>query len=227
MLTLDLKPLVALKGEQKVVPYLVAHGMTVSRARMVEGGDKVRMMRDDTVRELCEILDCMPNDLFRWNGASEHRLAVLNRAPLRRLEDVMMGKDHADLAMIWAELQARDSEKVAQPRVRGGRVWLNVRRLMEMRSVSHPAKTLQRFGFSEMVARKLTDIARRDGDTYLKMPLLIRLCEKLDCFPNDLYDFEGPQGHVLDGLRKTPLERIADLLKRMTAEEARRLLGNQ
>jgi DNA-binding Xre family transcriptional regulator len=225
MLVMDLKPLVAMKGEKRVVVFLVRNGMSRARANMVASGRKMRMMRDDTVRELCEILEVMPNDLFSWTGAADHHLAALNKAPLRELEHVLMGKSGEELEQMWKELTERVADREPKQVVRGGRVWLNVRRMMEQRSSAHPAQTLQRFGFSEMVSRTLTDVKRLDGQTYLKMPMLTKLCERLKCLPNDLYDFNGPEGHVLDGLRKRPVEGLDALVKRMTAEEVRRLLG--
>jgi DNA-binding Xre family transcriptional regulator len=225
MLTLEIKHLVALRGGRKVVPFLVKSGMPRARARMVEKGSNIKMLRDDTVRELCEALDCMPNDLFAWRGPAEHWLSELNAAPLRRLEDVFLHTSHAELEKLWAELLERDAMREEKVAVKGGRVWLNVRRLMEMRSASRPALTLQRLGMKEMVARNVTELARKDGQMAVKMPVLTWLCMHLGCYPNDLYDFVGPQGHVLDGLRKTPIADLTELIERMTPEEARRLLG--
>lgn len=222
---MDIEHLAVLRGEKRLVPLLIRHGMPRARARQVEQGSKMRMMRDDTVRELCEILRCMPNDLFRWTGAETDPLSVLNKAPFRKLGDVLYGRSAVELERLWAEFRERDAVREVKEPVRGGRVWLNVRRLLEMRSTDHPARTLMALGFTETVARNLTDERRRDGQAYMKMPLLTKLCKALDCLPNDLYDFEGPEGHVLDGLRKTPVEGLDALMKRMTPEEIRMLLG--
>jgi len=221
MLVLDIAYLAVLKGEKYLVPFLVRKGMSLSRAKQLAHGGKVRMLRDDTVRELCEILECMPNALFNWTGASDHRLGQLKQAPAIRLQAVLVEKSEAEIAQLWKDVLEREPRKL----VRGGVVWLNVRRMMELRSAEISYKTLQRYGFSEMVARTLTDVKRRDGRVYLKMQMLTRLCEKLGCEPNDLYDFAGPEGHVLDGLRKTHVAGLDALIKRMTPEEVRRLLG--
>jgi len=225
MLVLDIEHLARRKGEMRLVPFLVRSGMSLSRAKQVASGKKMRMLRDDTVRELCEIMECMPNDLFTWTGALKHPLARLRKSPVRRLQDVLIGKSAEELEVLWKEMEALDAERQPKEVVRGGTVWLNVRRLMEMRSAELPYRTLQRMGFSVMVARTLTGEERKDGQKYVKMRLLTLLCEKLAVEPNDLYDFTGPEGHVLDGLRKPAVKGLDELMKRMTPEEVRKLLG--
>ena len=50
MLVLDIAYLAALKDEKYLVPFLGWNGMSLSRAKQLAHGGKVRLLRDDSVR---------------------------------------------------------------------------------------------------------------------------------------------------------------------------------
>jgi DNA-binding Xre family transcriptional regulator len=92
---------------------------------------------------------------------------------------------------------------------------------MELEQVSKVHKELQRKGFTHNEAQKLLSDDRKS----IKLSMLARVCVAFKCLPNDVYDFEGPEGHVLFPLRKAPVVNVRERLGKLSEAELRRVLG--
>jgi DNA-binding Xre family transcriptional regulator len=199
MIYIDLFPIVELRGGAKVTSYLVQKGFTYGEARTLMHGKKLVQVRDVTVFRLCEALQCTPSDLFGWSGADTDALAVLNTRRPKPIYALMEGLNYEERVAFWKKLEALSLEHPKKPEVLGGKLLLNVRRLVRFETLKSPLQELQRRGLTEMEARAVLS----DWRAGLRMGVLTKLCRAFACLPDDLYAFTGPEGHVLSGLRRT------------------------
>ena len=103
-------------------------------------------------------------------------------------------------------------EEVPMTRMHGGRMFINVRRLLEQRGVKKLHRELKWMGFTHGEAAGLLS----DKRVAIKLPLLTKVCVAFKCMPNDIYDFAGPEGHVLNAVRKAPVVAIDARLAGLT-----------
>lgn len=207
MVEMDLLPMVRLNGGTRVTSYLVEHGFTYGEARKLSRGDTLVQIRDRTVQHLCEALRCTPSDLFCWRGKETDALAVLNRRRPKPLHALLEGKTEVERMALWQKVTEWNATHTPQPRVVGGRLKLDVQRLVWLRTSRSPWKELQDMGLTEMEAR---GVLRADRYA-LRMKVLTKLCEGFGCLPDDLFSFEGPEGHVLSGLQRSELLDVSSL----------------
>jgi len=221
MLLLELREQVWLRGEEHLQAFLQRRGMTAREAQTLSRPQKMNQVRDTLVQRLCEGLVCMPNDLFRWYGDMGHALAALNVPLPMNVPFALKNVPYARLEEVLHQL-AQEEEQSSKPSiVHGGRLFINVRRLMELEQVSRVHKELQWKGFTHNEAQKLLSDDRKS----IKLSMLARVCVAFKCLPNDVYDFEGPEGHVLSPLRKAPVVNVRERLGKLSEAELRRVLG--
>lgn len=216
-----LQYLLWIRGTEHPQAYLIKQGFSAREARTLVNGNKIAQMRDSVLQRLCEVLLCTPNDVFRWYGPKDHWLMALNRGGDKAIATVFReAKTEKEAQELLAKaLEALEAEKPVQ-RVHGGRLFLNVERLLRERQVKKLNRELVRMGFTWMEAQRLLSPDRKA----FKMSMLTRLCEAFQCLPNDLFDFDGPQGHVLEAVRKEPVEQLDERLSNLTEEQVRRVL---
>lgn len=195
--------------------------MTAREAQTLSRPQKMNQVRDTLVQRLCEGLVCMPNDLFRWHGDMGHALAALNVPLPMNVPDALKNVPYARLEEVLHQLAQEEQQSSKPSVVHGGRLFINVRRLMELEQVSKVHKELQRKGFTHNEAQKLLSDDRKS----IKLSMLARVCMAFKCLPNDVYDFEGPEGHVLSPLRKAPVVNVRERLGKLSEAELRRVLG--
>lgn len=216
-----LNDLLRTKGAEHPQAYLIGLGFTAREARTLIHGDKVEQMRDSMLQRICEHLLCTPNDVFRWYGPKDHLLMALNRSSASRVADVMkQAKSAAESKRMLEKALEALAEEEPQLKMHGGRLFLNVERLLRQRQVKKMNRELVRMGFTAMEAQRLLSPER----VAFKMKMLKRLCEAFRCLPNELFDFEGPEGHVLNAVRKEEMPMLDERLKGLTEEQVRRVV---
>jgi|GEM_PF-1334115 len=221
MLQLDVRDLARMRGEEYLQAFLQRNGFTVRESRTLSNPAKIQLVRESTVQRLCELFGCLPNDLFRWRGNGDHVLAVLNVAPIENMQIMLWGLSK-DMLEKMVEVLAQETKRAnVAPVVKGGRLFLNVRRLMELRQEEKPLRALKRMGFTQNEAVKLLGDDRKS----FNVSMLMRVCTAFKCLPNDVFDFEGPEGHVLDAVRKGQVVDLYEQLRRLGPTELRRVLN--
>lgn len=220
MLRLDLASIARQTGLKSVAVFLRGKGFSEKQTRTLSKPTTAQLIRDRTLQRLCEAFVCTPNDLFRWHGDRESHLLGLNM-----VSSVPAASSLGELSQEKVELLLAEVEKLSiEPRtdepMPEGRLFLNVKRMVEQRQARSEVKFLQMKGFTESEARKLLDPERKA----VKMSMLTRLCNAFMCLPNDLYDWEGSEEHPLNALRKEPAVDLNALLLRLPPDEVRRIL---
>lgn len=221
MLEVNVNSVAWMNGSEHVQAFLMERGLTAREARTLTHPKKMRQVRDSLLQRLCEGLLCTPNDVFRWTGPKESLLSGLNTgtatALVHQLKAMREPKDAERL--LEKALKVLEEEPEVK-RMHGGRLFINVRRLLEQRGVKKLHRELKRMGFTHGEAAGLLSERRRS----IKLKLLKRLCEAFHCLPNELYDFEGPEGHVLEAVRKAPVVSLDARLKGLSEAQLRRVL---
>lgn len=212
MLQLQLSSLIAAKGFSHHQSFLRHNGFSHREARTLTDKRKKRLLKDSVIQRLCEALLCQPNDLFTWNGDPDSTLAVLNVAPSVAMADRLAGKPQHEVQQIITELQKQLQTKPLPEVVNQGRLFLNVRRLVEQRQQPHPQRFLERNGFTQSEAYTLIGSETR---TSVKLAMLTRLCLFFNCLPNDLFDWDGPENHFLSVLQKDPPVNLKGILLKL------------
>lgn len=222
MLKLDLTPLIHAKGFTQSQAFLRKHGFTAREARTLMNEKSVRLIRDSMIQRLCETFLCEPNDLMSWTDKQNDLFQRLNIGTVPPLHDLMKGKSQAEVQLLLEQLKL---ELKAKPPISSngkGRLFMNVRRLIEERQQPHPQRFLELNGFTKMEANKLLDPKR----TSIRMKMLSRLCVFFDCLPNELFDWDGSEEHFLNALRKDPVVDLKVAFDRLPSNVVRRLLGS-
>lgn len=218
---LDIWPVVALRSSGSGRAYLQRMGFTAREARGLLSQIKPVQVRDSMVQRLCETLVCEPNDLMRWTGAATDALAKLNQPLPTSLPDQLQWIAQQQAEKLLAERMEKMKEATKVGTGIKGTLRLDVGHLLSMRQERLPLRYLQRLGFSKMEAQTLLS----DQRMAVRMSLLTRLCQALKCMPNDLYRWDGPEGHVLSPLRRGPVPDAAALMRGVPLSELRRVLG--
>lgn len=97
----------------------------------------------------------------------------------------------------------------------------NPRRMFGLRGIERPNNFLVRNGFTAMIASRLLAA----GLANVKVSNVGRLCELLNCTPNDLFEWRHPantslpENHALKALIRQEARPLADLLKDVPAEK--------
>jgi hypothetical protein len=98
----------------------------------------------------------------------------------------------------------------------------NPRRIFGLRGIERPNHFLVKNGYTSMIASRLL----APGLSSLKINSIGRLCELLNCTPNDLFDWKPqpgtpvPENHALRSLvRDESLRSFNELLKDLPAEK--------
>jgi len=221
MLKLSLTPLIRAKGFMHSQSFLRQHGFTNREARTLMSSTGIRLMKDSTVQRLCEALVCNPNDLFMWTGGKEHICAGLNVEVSASLSLMLHGKTEREVELLTEKWQQGIGEEVFVNVQAEGRLFLNVRRLVELRQQPYPQRYLKLNGFSRMEANKLLDAKRLS----VRLDMLTRLCTFFQCLPNDLYDWDGAEAHFLNGLKKVPAVNLSKVLSQLPPKVVTRVLG--
>lgn len=220
MLKLNLTPLIQAKGFTKSQAFLRKHGFTAREARTLMSKKGVLLIRDSTIQRLCETFMCEPNDLFAWTDKEHNRLKRLNVGPLSSLQDLAKGKSEEEIRLLMERLKQELENKPSLLLNGKGRLFVNVRRLIELRQEPYPQRFLEMNGFTKTEANKLLDPKR----TSIRMKMLSRLCVFFDCDPNQLFDWEGSDEHFLNDLRKEPAVDMRAAFDRLPPTVLRRLL---
>lgn len=201
--------------------FLMTRGLTAREARTVSRPERMRQVRYRLLQRLCEGLLCTPNDVFRWTGATGSHLEALNRPGVPNLAEQLRGvEDLNELQRLIDVARAALENEPVTPRVHDGRLFMNVRRFMELRSGDHMQKGLIAMGFSKGEASGLLS----DDQKAFKLPMLTRVCVAFRCLPNDVLDFEGPERHVLAELKKPPVRPVPPLTEGLSEAQLRRVL---
>lgn len=221
MLELNVERLVRMHGADYPQTFLVGRGLSAREARTVWHPKEIKQVRDSLLQRLCEGLLCTPNDVFVWRGGTDSILSGLNKGPVQSLADrLLREQDPKEVErLVQQALKVLEEEPVVR-RIHGGRLRLNVRRLLEQKGVKRLHHELMQMGFSHGEAAGLLGDRRQA----IKLPLLARVCEAFHCLPNDVYDFEGPEGHVLGALQKEPVVKLDARLEGLTEAQLRRVL---
>lgn len=95
MLTIDLRPLMNIRGIQFPYKFLVKLGFPAQTASNWANGS-VGYIRPAQLEKLCVALNCTPNDLMQWHAMPNSVLATDH--PLRKLERTKPMPDIASLA---------------------------------------------------------------------------------------------------------------------------------
>lgn len=221
MLELNVERLVRMHGADHQQAFLISRGLSAREARTVSNPKEIRQVRDSLLQRLCEGLLCTPNDVFVWRGGTESVLQSLNKGAMESLGDRLQREQNPKEVerLVQQALKVLEEEPVVT-RMHGGRLRLNVRRLLEQKGVKRLHHDLMGMGFSHGEAAGLLGESRMA----IKLPLLARVCEAFHCLPNDVYDFDGPEGHVLQALRKEPVVKLDARLEGLTEAQLRRVL---
>jgi DNA-binding Xre family transcriptional regulator len=221
MLQLNVSGMARMYGAEHVQAFLIERGLSAREARTVTHPTEVRQVRDSLLQRLCEGLLCTPNDLFRWTGVGESHLHYLNVGDPPSFALWLRGvRDPKEVERLMARAHEVLAEEVPMTRMHGGRMFINVRRLLEQRGVKKLHRELKRMGFTHGEAAGLLS----DKRVAIKLPLLTKVCVAFKCMPNDIYDFAGPEGHVLNAVRKAPVVAIDARLAGLTQEQLRKVL---
>jgi len=221
MLLLYLDDMMRMKGAEHPQAYLQGLGFTAREARTLAHRNEKAVMRDSVLQRLCEGLLCTPNDVFRWFGLADHHLIALNVGAAYGVAGKMkLAKSAAEGELMLAKaLAALEAEEPVE-RMHDGRLFLNVERLLRQRQVKKLSRELVRMGFTWMEAQRLLSPKR----LAFKLSMLTRLCVAFECLPNALFDFEGPERHVLNAVRKDEAPVLDERLKGLTEAQLRRVL---
>ena len=99
---------------------------------------------------------------------------------------------------------------------------INLKRIFALRGIDKPFAVLVKNGFSPMTATNLLNNKTKS----IKYKHLERICEILNCEPNDLFDWkpsrntQNPENHPLKDLKRTDPEiEIAELMKTIPLEK--------
>ena len=220
MLTLILSGLVAHRGTDSVGVFLRKHGFTQRTSRNLSHDGATKQLRDSTVQQLCEALCCTPNSLFLWTGDPSSHLAKLKKGYFENPADQLAWMGQADVERVLKEVEGLVGGMEKQSVGGTGRLRLNVRRLIEQRQQPHPMVYLERMGFTRTQAQILLDPERKA----FRLRVLTQLCERFECLPDDLFDWEGSEGHFLNVLRKTPSIDLSVSLKGLSSADAARVV---
>jgi len=216
MLQLHVSTLVEMHGAEHQQTFLIKYGLSPREARTVSYPQKMRMMRYGLLQRVCEGLLCTPNDVFRWSGKKDSHLKVLNRTGKKSLSERLGAlKDPKEYDRLMEELLDALEAEPKVKRMHDGRLFLNVGRLLRMRGVKKLHRELKRMGFTHNEAANLLSGRQKA----FKLSLLTRVCVAFNCLPNDVLDFEGPEGHVLQALKKEPVVSLEGRLAGLTEEQ--------
>ena len=97
----------------------------------------------------------------------------------------------------------------------------NPKRIFGLRGIERPNNFLVRNGFTAMIASRLL----ANGLPHVKVGNVGRLCELLNCTPNDLFDWKPaanttlPENHALKTLVREDPVHLTELLKDIPAEK--------
>ena len=97
----------------------------------------------------------------------------------------------------------------------------NPRRIFGLRGIERPNNFLVKNGFTPMIASRLLAV----GLTNVKVSSVGKLCELLNCTPNDLFDWRPsgnttlPENHALRSLVREDRVHLTELLKDLPAEK--------
>lgn len=91
MIHVNIHRLLALKGVRSGRSFLINHGFTASEARGLLHGDP-KEIRFSMMARLCETFNCLPNDLFTWEGDPNHHLTVLKKPNVPEVAKLLEGK---------------------------------------------------------------------------------------------------------------------------------------
>ncbi|MCF8258475.1 MAG: helix-turn-helix transcriptional regulator [Flavobacteriales bacterium] len=220
MIRLYIHHLVGLKGAEHPQAYLIGLGFTAREARTLAHGHEAELLQDDVLQRLCEGLLCTPNDVLSWYGPGDHPLVALNASGPQLKERLQASKSAAEAEELLTKALEAMRAEVPPQRMAGGRLFLNVERLLRLRQVKKPRRELMRMGFTASEAQRLLSSDRKG----VRVKVLTRLCEAFQCLPNELYDFEGPEGHVLQAVRKPGAVNLDAGLAGLTEEQLRRVV---
>jgi DNA-binding Xre family transcriptional regulator len=223
MLRLTLDPLVRQKGAKSTAIYLRAHGFSVKESRTLSNTPNVAQLRDEMVQRLCEALLVTPNALFRWHGAPQSHLSVLNTQQHVVLNRSLDEMTQQQLDALYGQIGQLPLAKASPTPQHAGTLRLNVKRLVDQRQPHGGVLYLRSKGFTLGEARKLLDPKRMA----VKVTMLTRLCTVFGCLPNDLYDWQGTESHPLNTLRKQPVPDLVALLANLPAHEVQRILRGE
>lgn len=204
MIVIDLDALVQARGGNKVTTYLMERGFTYGTARRVSNGATLVQLKDSTVFQLCEALGCRPNHLFCWRGPKTDALEALNSMRPTPLYELLQGLSLEQKVEFWDKMKAWSDAHPSGPKVMGGKLRLDIRRLVGLRTTGSARKVLEGMGLTEMEAKGVLS----KGHSALRLTVMTKLCKGFGCLPDDLYSFEGPDGHVLSGLERAPMVNL-------------------
>ena len=97
----------------------------------------------------------------------------------------------------------------------------NPRRIFGLRGIERPNNFLVKNGFTAMIASRLL----ANGVTNVKVSNVGKLCELLNCTPNDLFDWKAtngmvlPENHALNALVREEAQPLTEMLKDIPAEK--------
>jgi DNA-binding Xre family transcriptional regulator len=220
-LVLDIRPIVALHTAGSGRAYMQQQGFTDREARWMLSDRKPVLVRDSMMQRLCEVLLCEPNDLLRWTGDANDPLAKLNQPIPVPLHDQLRWVGQGTVEQLLADRIEKMQEAPRPEGAAKGKLRLDVAHLLDIRQVSLKMRHLQQLGFSKMEAQTLLSANR----TMIRMDVMLRLCKRLYCMPNDLYVWDGPEGHVLSGLRRKPVPDAQALIRGMALADLKKALG--
>jgi DNA-binding Xre family transcriptional regulator len=220
MLGLDIARILRPMGFKSAAVYLRERGFTVKETRTLSHPHKRQILRDTTVKRLCEALLCTPNDLFRWQGPQESHLNVLNIAPASSIDSVFGHLNQRELDQLVSKVQELAISTEPALTDGEGHLWLHVPHIIAQRQQSQPYPFLKTKGFTHSESATLLDPTRKA----FKLTVLSRLCLAFDCLPNDLFDWEGSEEHYLNALRKRPAPDLKTLLSKLPPEKVQELL---
>lgn len=103
-LVLNLKRQFALRGIRLRRSFLVNHGFTDGEARRLATG-KVKTLHLDTLERLCETFQCLPNELFDWQGDASHVLSPISKSEAPNILKLLEDKSPKELEEILKRLE--------------------------------------------------------------------------------------------------------------------------
>jgi DNA-binding Xre family transcriptional regulator len=85
---LNVNRLVAQRLVQKPQVYLRSKGFTETETRNLLAADRISV-KVKMLERLCIVFQCLPNDLFDWEGSEEHYLNALRKRPAPDLKTLL------------------------------------------------------------------------------------------------------------------------------------------
>lgn len=205
--------------------FLRSKGFSARASRTITRPAGVRVLPDRQLQQLCEVFHCTPNGLFTWHGPDTHLLAALNEPPMHRLQMVTFGLKQHDMEALLSRAEEMLKERKAATSHVGGRLFLNIGRLIAERQQELPRRYLIKKGFTPGEVQGLLSAERKA----VRLPVLQLLCEVFGCLPDDLYDHEGNAQQLLHVLHRPKPLRLEDALEQLPLEDRwavlRELLG--